>query len=117
MDPLESVLAAALVGVLLYMGDRGMAYNVCAYFAMASGGKFTAEQAYRETHNPFLRASKLVPAFVLVVAGFIFAYRGGIHEEWQVAVIAAIALWYVAVVTVAALKAFYRTQFSEFNSR
>lgn len=113
MGILESLLAAAIVGVLLYVGDRGIAFHVCLYSAIASGRKFTGEQAYRETDNPFARASKLVPAFALVMVAFVFAYQGGIRADWQIGVIVTIAVWYAAVVTVAAMRAFRRTRFSK----
>ena len=113
MAVLESLLAAALIGALLFVGDRGMAFNVCAYFAIASGGKFTGEQAYRAADNPFLRASKLVPATVLVIMTFVFAYQGRNASNWQIGMGITIAFWYAAVVTVAALKAFHRTRFSK----
>jgi hypothetical protein len=114
MGTLESLLAAAPVGALLYVGDRGIAFQVCAYFAIASGGKFTGEQAYQQTENPFVRASKLVPAFALVIATFVFARKGGNGADWQIGVTVAFALWYAAIVTIAALKAFRRTQFASY---
>lgn len=106
-----SLLAAALVGTVLYVGDRGIAFNVCAYFAIASRGEFTGEQAFRETDNPFLRITKLAPAFALIVITFVIAHQGGIRANWQIAMIVAVALWYAAVVTFSALRAFRRTRF------
>lgn len=107
-----SLLATALVGAVLYIGDRGIAFNVCAYFAMASKGRFTGEEAYRETDNPFLRVTKLVPAFLLIVITFVIAYRGGIRANWQIAMMVVVAIWYAAAVIFGALSAFRRTRFN-----
>ena len=109
----ESLLAPALIGALLYVGDRGIAFHVCLYSSIASGGKFTAEQAYRAMRNPFATPSKLVLAATFILLTYLLGHRGGIRADWQVIAILIVALCYVCVSAVAAVKAFRRTQFSK----
>lgn len=109
----ESLFAAALVGGLSYVVDRGIAFHICLYSAIASGRKFTAEQAYREMDNPFARPSKILLVVALIVSAYVFGRRGEIHDRWQVAFIFVIALCYITVSIVTALKAFRHTRYAQ----
>jgi len=112
MSLLEPFAAAGLVAALLYVGDRGIAFHVCLYAAIASGRRFRSEQAYKVMDNPFSRAPRLLLAAMITVAVFVFTWRGGIGAGWPAVVaISAVALAYIAVSTAYAFKAFRRTQY------
>ena len=106
-----SIVAAALVGLLSYIVDRGISFHVCLYSAIASGGKFTGEQAYQEMNNPFLRPAKIVASILLVLFAYYFARAGGIQSWWEVATVFSLAIGFVIVSAIAALKAYRRTRF------
>lgn len=117
MPALEIILATVLVGGLLYAVDRGIAFHVCLYSAIASRGKFTSEQAYRATQNPFVRAPKLMAAAALLSLGIYLGISGGIRTKWEIASVVLLAACYVLVSTVYAVKAFRRTQFGSSELR
>jgi hypothetical protein len=110
MSIVEALAAAALTAALLYVVDRGMAFHVCLYSAIASAGRFKAEEAYRAMDNRFARPPRLVLGATIVVATFVLALRESIGERWPAVVgIVAAALAYVAISTVYAIKAFRQT--------
>lgn len=106
-----SLIATAIIAVLLYVGDRGIAFHLCLYSAIASGRKFTAEQAFREMDNPFATPIKLLVAATLLVVFFFLLGSDGIHEDWEIIVLFAVCLAYGYVCWSAAMKAFQRTSF------
>ena len=108
MSLIEASAAAGLVAALLYV----LAFNVCAYAAIASGGKFTSEEAYRAMENPFARVPRLLLLGVITLAVFVLARRGGIGDG-SPAVIAVLLpiVAYVAVSITYALRAFGETPY------
>jgi drug/metabolite transporter (DMT)-like permease len=112
MPLVEALAAAALVAALLYVVDRGMAFHICLYAAIASGKRFTGEEAYRATENPFFRGPRLFLWAVITAAFFVVAHRGSLSADWvTVAAISAVALVFVAVSAAYAFKAFRRTRY------
>lgn len=112
MPVLEALAAAALIAALLYVVDRGMAFHVCLYAAITSGGRFKSEEAYKAMDNPFARGPRLVMLGLITVAVFVVARHGGMGNGWPAVVaVSAVALAYVAVSAVYAFKAFRRTQY------
>jgi hypothetical protein len=112
----ETLLATVLIAALLYIGERGIAFHVGLYQAIASGRKFTAEQAYREMDNPFATPAKLASAAAVLVS-LLVLNRDGIHADWEVVVVFGLALIYAYVCWSAATKAFRNTSFGNWMSR
>ena len=109
---LEALAAAALIAALLYAVDRGMAFHVCLYAAIASGKRFTAEDAYKAMNNPFSRGPRLVLWVVTTVAVFVLVRGGGIGDHWAaIGAAFVVALAFVAVSGVYAFKSFRRTSY------
>jgi hypothetical protein len=111
----ESLLAAVLIAGLLYLGDRGIAFHVGLYSAVACGRKFTAEQAYREMDNPFATLPKLLSAATFLLVLFVLG-RDGIQANWEVVVLFGLAMIYAYVCWSAATKAFRKTSFGNWMS-
>lgn len=113
MSVLEAVGATALVAILLYVGDRSLAFHVCLYNAIAAGGRFRSEEAYRVMDNPFLRWPRLVLATVILIAAFVLAQRGGMPEREELVAVPlfAVALAYAVTSWAYATSAFRSTPF------
>ena len=111
MSVLEATAATALVAVLLYTGDRGLAFHVCSYNAIAAGGRFRSEEAYKAMDNPFFRWPRLALGGLMLIATFALALRGGMPEREELVGVPlfAIALAYGAVSRAYAVEAFRRT--------
>ncbi|HVM23623.1 MAG TPA: hypothetical protein VM308_10070 [Sphingomicrobium sp.] len=106
----ESALATAILAGLLYIVDRGIAFHVGLYSAIASGRKFAAEQAYREMDNPFATAPKLLSGATFLAVAIVLGLDG-IRSDWEVIVIVGFAVIYAYLCWSAATKAFQKTSF------
>jgi ABC-type Fe3+-siderophore transport system permease subunit len=108
---LQSFAITILAGLILYGADKGIAYHICLYSAIAYRRKFTAEDAYREMHDPFVTPLKVVLTVSVMALVYVFARYTGIGSSWHAIILFAALISYVCVSVIAVLRAFSRTKF------
>ena len=113
MSVWEAAAATALIAVLLYGADRGIAFHVCLYNAIAAGGRFQSDEAYKIMDNPFIRWPRVALGSVILIGTFVLALSGGMPEgEELVAVpLFGVLLAYGVTSWAYAVRAFRRTPF------
>ena len=113
MGVLQSLVVAGLVGALLYGADRGIAYHVCLYSAIASGSKFEPEDAFREMDNPFFRIPRILLLIAVLLLAFLLSRRDGIKGPMEIGAIVVVIFAYVGFSLSTAFSAFRETRFGK----